>query len=93
MAPNAALKLLRVIDNLQKIVWIEFLCAAQGMEFRLPLKGGRGTLLAFAKVRSLVKFLKADRIMFTDLRQAKDFFADRRFINEVHKIAQKSRKT
>ncbi|MCK9243748.1 MAG: histidine ammonia-lyase [Candidatus Marinimicrobia bacterium] len=87
MAPNAGLKLLRVIENLQKIVWIEFLAAAQGMEMRQPLKGGRGTRLGLAKTRELAAFLKTDRVLYPDLAQSARLFGDRNFIRKISNLA------
>jgi histidine ammonia-lyase len=87
MAPNAGLKLLKVIDNLQKIVWIEFLVAAQGMDLRKPLKGGRGTHLGWQKIRTMVTFLEDDRVMYPDLAKAEQFFDDQGFILKIANLA------
>jgi len=87
MAPNAGLKLLRVIENLQKIIWIEFLAAAQGMDLRRPLKGGRGTRLGLAKVRELAAFLETDRVLYPDLAQAGKLFNDQAFIRKITNLA------
>ena len=38
MGANAATKCLRVVDNVDKVLAIELLTAAQAMEFRRPLK-------------------------------------------------------
>ena len=40
MAMGAALKLKQVVSNLEKILAIEFLCAAQGLDYLRPLKAG-----------------------------------------------------
>ncbi len=88
MAPNACLKLMRVIENLKTIIWIEFLAAAQGMEFRKPLEGGKGTRLALQQVRRLVPFLEEDRAFYPDLNQRQSFFADRDFIGQIQAIAE-----
>lgn len=87
MAPNAGLKLLRVIENLQKIIWIEFLAAAQGMDLRQPLKGGRGTRLGRAKTRELAAFLETDRALYPDLAQAEKLFNDQAFIRKISNLA------
>ncbi|MFH1213815.1 MAG: histidine ammonia-lyase [Candidatus Neomarinimicrobiota bacterium] len=87
MAPNAGMKLLRVIDNLKKIVWIEFIAAAQGLDFRHPLSGGRGTRLGFAKTRTLTTFLEYDRVLYPDLAKSEQLFSDRTFIRKIEKLA------
>jgi len=88
MAPAAGLKLLQIVENVKVIIWIEMLAAAQGMDFRRPLKGGIGSELCYKKVRSLVKYLDKDRIMYVDLRQYKKLLSDYTFIREINDIAE-----
>jgi len=90
MAPIAGLKLLQIVENIKVIVWIEMLTAAQGMDFRKPLKGGIGSELGYKKVRSLVKYLDKDRIMYVDLRQYNKLLSDYAFIREINDIAESS---
>ncbi len=61
MGATAAIKLRKVLDLAYRVVAIELLCAAQGLEFRKPLQPGRGVAAAYATVRSLVPALDADR--------------------------------
>jgi histidine ammonia-lyase len=63
MGTTAARKARQVINNLQYIISIELLTAAQGLEFRKPLKPGRGALSAYNTIRKEVKPLLADRSM------------------------------
>jgi hypothetical protein len=42
-------------------VAIELICAAQGLDFRKPLRPGRGVVAAHEAVRGLVPTLAADR--------------------------------
>ncbi|MCK4295056.1 MAG: histidine ammonia-lyase [Candidatus Marinimicrobia bacterium] len=88
MAPAAGLKLLQIVENVKVIIWIEMLAAAQGMDFRRPLKAGIGSELGYKKVRSLVKYLDKDRIMYVDLRQYKKLLSDYTFIREINDIAE-----
>jgi histidine ammonia-lyase len=87
MAPNAGLKLLQVIENFSQIVWIEFLTAAQGIDYRQNLLSGEGTRIAYQKIRSLVKHLSKDRQLFLDLRKATEFLNDLNFITQIKEIA------
>jgi len=87
MAPNAGLKLLQIIENFCQIVWIEFLAAAQGIDYRQNLLSGAGTRRAYQKIRSLVEHLSKDRQLFLDLRKATEFFDDLNFINQIREIA------
>jgi histidine ammonia-lyase len=67
MAMGAAWKLRRVIRNLQHVLGIELLCAAQGLDFRAPLKPGRGVARAHTQVRRLVPSLDRDRVLAPDI--------------------------
>lgn len=87
MAPNAGLKLLRIVENLKTIVWIEMIVSAQGIDFRRPLKSGLGAQIGYDKVRSIVKYLYNDRIMYKDLGLSKKLFSDYDFIKKVGEIA------
>lgn len=61
MGPTAAFKLRQILDFAYHVVAIEALCAAQGLEFRLPLRPGDGVRAAYDAVRTLVAPLTADR--------------------------------
>ncbi|HMA61431.1 MAG TPA: histidine ammonia-lyase [bacterium] len=89
MAPNAGLKLLNIIDNIEQIVAIELLVAAQGIDLRQDLEKGRGTELGYQKVRNAVPKLEDDRIMHPDFEKIKQLFNDKNFIEEIKKILHK----
>jgi histidine ammonia-lyase len=67
MAMGAASKLRRIIGNVQYVLGIELLCAAQGVDYRAPLKPGRGVARAHAQVRRLVRPLERDRVLSGDI--------------------------
>lgn len=65
MAATAAHHCHRVLDNLEWILSIELLCAAQGADLRREMLGegarlGRGTQVAYERVRARVPFLEQD---------------------------------
>ena len=68
MAMGAAWKLRRVVHNVQHILAIELMCAAQGLDYRAPLRAGRGAERGRRLVRELVKPLEQDRVLSTDIR-------------------------
>ncbi|MFQ5950673.1 MAG: histidine ammonia-lyase [Candidatus Geothermarchaeales archaeon] len=68
MSLIAATKASKIARNVEKIVAIELLCAAQALDLREPLKPGLGTGEAKAVVRSRVPFLEEDRDLGEDLR-------------------------
>ena len=68
MAMGAAWKLRRIIGNVRHILAIELMCAAQGLDFRLPLRAGRGAAAGQRLVRELVEPLGRDRVLSTDIQ-------------------------
>jgi histidine ammonia-lyase len=75
MAMGAAWKLRRLIRNVQYVLGIELLCAAQGVDYRAPLKPGRGVARAHAQVRRLVPPLERDRVLAPDIGVLADAIA------------------
>lgn len=51
-----------VINNVKKIIAIEFLCAAQGIDFLRPLKSGKGSEEAYLYIRKNIKHVSEDTI-------------------------------
>ena len=79
MAMGAAVKLRRVLGNVRRVVAMELLCAAQGLDFRLPLRPGEGVARAHDIVRSLVPHLEADRVMSPDIERLAEAVASGAF--------------
>ena len=73
MGANAATKCLRVINNVEKVLAIELLSAAQAIEFRRPLKSSEPLEVLLAAFRKQVSFNTADRLLHTDMVAAIDF--------------------
>ncbi len=73
MGANAATKLYRVVKNLQRVLAIEWLSAAQALEFRRPLKTSTRLEAIWAQFREQVPFMEEDRILFEDLSAAERF--------------------
>jgi histidine ammonia-lyase len=67
MAMGAAWKLRRVVQNVRNVLAIELMCAAQGLDFRRPLRAGRGAEQGHRLVRQLVAPLEEDRVLSTDI--------------------------
>ena len=67
MGSVAALKLRTVVENVGRVIAIEVLAAAQGIDFLKPLRPGTGTGAAYRLVREHVPFLDEDREISTDL--------------------------
>jgi len=67
MGMTGALKLRQIVEHAERIVGIELMCAAQGLEFRRPLKAGRLVERAYEAVRGVVARLEQDRVLATDI--------------------------
>jgi histidine ammonia-lyase len=67
MGMTAALKFRQVVENAERLLAIELLCAAQGLDFRAPLKPARRVREAFAVVRGVVQGLGEDRVLSGDI--------------------------
>ena len=67
MAMTAAWKLRRIVQNVRNVLAIELMCAAQGIDYRAPLKPGKGVARAHAVVRTLVPPLERDRVLSGDI--------------------------
>jgi histidine ammonia-lyase len=67
MGLTAALKFRTIVENLERVIAVELLCAAQGIDFRRPLRAGEGVEQAHAIIRQLVPKLEADRMLAPDV--------------------------
>jgi len=73
MAAHGARRLHQMNRNLSRILSIELLCAAQGIEFRAPLKTSAHLATAISALRQFVPSLEADRALSADIEQAAGF--------------------
>jgi histidine ammonia-lyase len=67
MGAHAALKLARVVTNVRRVLAVEALCAARGLDLRLPLAPGPGIAAAHREVRTVVPPVDGDRALYRDL--------------------------
>ncbi|XP_054163197.1 histidine ammonia-lyase-like [Oppia nitens] len=76
MGGFSARKVLRVIENVERIISIELLAACQAIEFLRPLKTTAPLEAIYQLVRTVVKPWDRDRIMYTDIDAAADLLID-----------------
>jgi histidine ammonia-lyase len=67
MGMTTALKTRQILDNADAVVAIELMAGAQALDFKKPLKPGRGVKAAYDVVRKYVEFLEEDRPLFDDI--------------------------
>ncbi len=70
MGSISALKLLEVLDNVEKVLAIEMLSAAQALDYRQPLRAGRGVQAAHTRIREAVAHKEADAYFGDDIERA-----------------------
>ncbi|GJM31094.1 MAG: histidine ammonia-lyase [Saprospiraceae bacterium] len=69
MAANAATKAYRVVENLERLLAIEWMTAAQALAFRRPLHTSPQLEKLIEKYRNLVPVLEEDRILSEDIHK------------------------
>jgi histidine ammonia-lyase len=83
MGNHAGLKLLPVLENAERVLAIELLCATQGVDFLAPRRPGAATGALHAAVRERVPYLEADRILNDEIELVTSLVTDPAFIAEV----------
>ena len=76
MAAHGARRLRRMVKNLNVILGVEAMCAAQGVEFRAPLRTSAPLQAAVRALRTQIHALEEDRYLAPDLAKAAALVAD-----------------
>jgi histidine ammonia-lyase len=84
MAMNTAIKNFQILDNAYGILGIEFMAAAQALDFR-DYKFGKGVTKAKEVIRKHVKFLDVDRPLYPDHTKMKELVKSCEILTEVEK--------
>ncbi len=75
MGMGSALKLKQILANAERILAIELLCAAQGLDFHRPLQPGVGSRQTTKLIRQRVPPLTADRVLAPDIERIRELVA------------------
>jgi histidine ammonia-lyase len=73
MGANGATKLLRVAENLERILAIELFTATQALEFRRPLRSSEYIEAIVESFRNIIPFLKDDKVMYPEIAKSIEF--------------------
>ena len=76
MAAHAARRLGRMNRNLNTILGVEAMCAAQGIDFRAPLQTSMPLQQAVAALRNRVPAIARDRFLSPDIEQSAALVAE-----------------
>jgi histidine ammonia-lyase len=79
MGVGAALKLKQIVKNVESILAIELLAAAQAVDFLKPLRPGVGGRAAYRLVRSVAPVLAEDRPLSPDIEAVSKLVAEGKF--------------
>lgn len=82
MGMNSAMKTRQIIELAHGVLGIEFMAAAQGLDFR-DYSPGKGTQVAKQTVRKHVEFLDVDRPLYKDHNTMKDLVASDEILKAV----------
>ncbi|MEO0628893.1 MAG: aromatic amino acid lyase, partial [Bacteroidota bacterium] len=80
-------KALQVVGNLEKILGIELLTAAQAFEFRKPLRSGPLLEEVHNRLRKLVPFAEVDRVFAPDIEIAARLIQDGQLLQWTYELA------
>ncbi len=84
MGMNTAIKNFQILDNAYGVLGIEFMAAAQALDFR-NFKLGKGTAKAKEVIRRYVEFLDVDRPLYPDHTRMKELVRSGEILEEVEK--------
>ncbi len=73
MGANAAVKCARVMHNVEKVLAVELLSAAQALDFRRPLRSASPIEALHQAYRKVVRFNEQDRVLADDMQASVDF--------------------
>jgi histidine ammonia-lyase len=75
MSPIAVRKCRRVLDNVRRVIGMELLCAAQGLDFLQPLQPGKGVRAAHDRLRRDIPPLEGDRFVRPELEKVTSVYS------------------
>ena len=85
MGMNTAIKNFQILDNAYGVLGIEFMAAAQALDFR-DYQFGKGVTKAKQVIRKYVDFLDIDRPLYPDHTRMKELVKSCEILDEVEKL-------
>ena len=83
MGANAGTKLLRIVQNTERVLAIELLTAAQALDFRRPLQSSPVIERVHHAFRQVVPFIDHDQVMYPHIAHAVEFI--KHYVSEYEK--------
>jgi histidine ammonia-lyase len=72
----------KILQNVENVLAIEMICAAQGIDFHAHSPGA-GTKAAYRTVRKHIKPVKEDRVLYRDIEKAKELLVSGEIVSRV----------
>jgi histidine ammonia-lyase len=87
MGMHAGLHAYRAIENVEMILGIEYLIAAQALDLREGFELGKGTGRLHRLLREHVSFMDKDRVLAPDVQKASDLVRDRSVYRAICEVS------
>ena len=85
MGTISARKCREIVGNVENVIAIELLCAAQALDLFTNMKPGEGALAAYQVIRKAVPHLAKDRILSADIAAVKQLMRNGKILKSVEK--------
>jgi histidine ammonia-lyase len=86
-------KALQVLENVEKILAIELLTAAQAFEFRKPMKSGILLDAVHKEIRKSVTFAHKDRVFSDDIEKGIEIIRSKTIMQVIEKVMKRKKMT
>ncbi len=84
MGPFSARKALQICENVERILAVEMVCAAQAFDFQLPLKSTPTIMAVHHHIRQHIDHAEEDRMFGNDLEMATQIIRKRALLDLYH---------
>src|SRR6056297_1077107 len=85
MGSISALNLLKVFHNVEQVLAIELFTAAQALDFRKPLRPGKGVKIAHKYIRNAIPHADTDHYFKDDINNAVKLLKSRNLLSNLEK--------
>ncbi len=85
MGMTTAIKTRQIIENANAVVAIELMAGAQALDFRKPIKPGKGVQVAYDIIRKYVEHLEEDRPIYDDINKLAKVVKSGEILEEVER--------
>lgn len=86
MGMTSARRAIDILANTERVIAIELLAAAQGLDLRRPLRPAPATAAALSAIRGLSPYLDADRSLSNDIELVRRAMADGNIVGTVEAV-------